>query len=370
MTIHDVSRVPRPRRMVDWLKADYDVTLVGPGQYNDPAVRHLPLAAVPRTRRHRWRYGMLTFLRAPAALDCPPYSDVEAILRGEQFDLIVSHDLLLLPMVERLRGHATTVFDAREFYPGHYAHDWRWRWRLGRFNTMLCRRFMPRMDLNVSVCDGVAGRLMDETGARVEVLESWPEYHELSPGPVDPAHIRLLHHGSPSRPRCLERMIHMMDYLDERYTLDMVLVEGDAGYLDFLRAEAATRPRVRILPAVPFSDLVPFGNRYDIGVFLVPPTTPNLEMTLPNKFFEFIQSRLAVAIGPSPEMSRYVNAGDLGVVATDFSPPAMAAAIAGLDAEAIAACKRNADTLARQLHATAARQRFFTLLAATRGRQS
>jgi hypothetical protein len=72
---------------------------------------------------------------------------------------------------------------------------------------------------------------------------------------------------------------------------------------------------------------------------------------LPNKFFEFVQARLAVAIGPSPEMERFVRQYGFGVVADSFEPRALAARIAALTPADIEAMKQRADVASRELHA-------------------
>jgi hypothetical protein len=96
-------------------------------------------------------------------------------------------------------------------------------------------------------------------------------------------------------------------------------------------------------------ELVSYSNAYDIGLYLLEPSSFNNLHALPNKFFEFIQSRLAVAIGPSPEMARLVEKYDVGVVARSFSPVDMARALEHLDAERIDHFKRQADAAAREL---------------------
>jgi uncharacterized UPF0146 family protein len=67
---------------------------------------------------------------------------------------------------------------------------------------------------------------------------------------------------------------------------------------------------------------------------------------LPNKFFEFIQARLAIAIGPSPEMAAIVKEHDLGVVADDFTPQALAAKLNALTVDDIMHYKHNANKAA------------------------
>jgi hypothetical protein len=98
-------------------------------------------------------------------------------------------------------------------------------------------------------------------------------------------------------------------------------------------------------------ELSRFLNQYDIGVYLLEPVNFNFLHSLPNKFFEFIQARLAVAIGPSPEMARLVREYDLGVVADDFSPQALAQCLLGLDLKRIEYYKSQSHKVAHLLSA-------------------
>ena len=77
----------------------------------------------------------------------------------------------------------------------------------------------------------------------------------------------------------------------------------------------------------------------------------NLEHVLPNKFFEFIQARLAVLIGPSVEMVPFVERYGLGFVASDFSAASLAKRLAEVSVEEIDKCKRNADASAWEISA-------------------
>jgi hypothetical protein len=90
-------------------------------------------------------------------------------------------------------------------------------------------------------------------------------------------------------------------------------------------------------------------NRYDIGVFLLPPTNFNYRYALPNKLFEFIQARLAVAIGPSPEMARLVRQYCCGVIADDFTPEALAASLNRLTGADIDRLKQASHAAAKEL---------------------
>ncbi|WP_300764029.1 hypothetical protein [Helicobacter sp. UBA3407] len=169
---------------------------------------------------------------------------------------------------------------------------------------------------------------------------------------VNPNHIRIIHHGYASLDRKIEGMIETMDYVDSRFHLDLMLVPNyQREYFNKLQAMVEKRKNVRILPPVSFEEIIPFSTQYDIGIFLCPPTTFNLEKCLPNKFFEFIQARLAIAIGPSPEMARLVQEYNLGIIAKDFSAKEMAKSLNALTKEQILQYKENANQTAKILNA-------------------
>ena len=81
----------------------------------------------------------------------------------------------------------------------------------------------------------------------------------------------------------------------------------------------------------------------------MPPININAEYALPNKFFDFVQARLAHAVGPAPEMARLVREYGLGVVSDDFSVESFTAALRTLDAEAVRAGKEASHRHARDL---------------------
>jgi hypothetical protein len=91
-----------------------------------------------------------------------------------------------------------------------------------------------------------------------------------------------------------------------------------------------------------FDDIISFSNKYDIGLFYLEPVTFNYENALPNKLFEFIQARLAIAISPNPEMKAIVDKYNLGVVADNYSIENLAEKIKKLSRQDILAFKHKA----------------------------
>jgi hypothetical protein len=91
-------------------------------------------------------------------------------------------------------------------------------------------------------------------------------------------------------------------------------------------------------------------NNFDIGIYILKEHGFNIH-TLSNKFFEYIQARLAIAIGPSVEMANIVNQYNLGVCSESFSSRALARNIMSLSRNDIMSYKNNANKYARELSA-------------------
>jgi hypothetical protein len=111
-------------------------------------------------------------------------------------------------------------------------------------------------------------------------------------------------------------------------------------------------------------EVIEHGNRYDIGLFFMPPSNFNEEYSLANKVFQFVQSRLMLAVSPLPEMGRFVEEHGLGIVASDHSPRAMARQLNALTAPEIAAFKSASHRKARELSSEANRRKLLALVEA------
>jgi hypothetical protein len=224
-----------------------------------------------------------------------------------------------------------------------------WRLTYQPIAHFLCQKYLQRVDKILTVSDGLAQQYQQEYGVLPEVFMSLPPFHHLQPKPVNPHQIRIIRTVLPPRPQ--DRiMIEMMDYVDQRFSLDLMLIpSSNTSYWQKLIRMVEQRNNVRIIPPVKFYEIIPFIHQYDIGLYLCPPTNFNTTYMLPNKFFEFIQARLAVAIGPSIEMKKIVEQYHCGIVSDDFEPKTMAMTLNSLSAEQIEAYKQHAHFATSQL---------------------
>lgn len=350
ISFSNLASDPRVDRQIAALRERYDVIAagLGPPRYED--VAFIDISGPSRTAIG-WSLALarLVARRYDSVYWSHP-TNVQAfeLLRATRPALVVANELASLPIALRLG--CPVLFDAHEYSPAEFSEKLLWRLAVSPYIRWQCRKYIPHVAAMTTVAQSIADVYERDTGMPAEVVLNAPPRAQLAPTPVHHP-IRIIHHGAARRGRGLEAMIGIADLLDERFTMDFVLVEGSPGYRDELIRRA--RGRVRFPDPWPMHELPVRANEYDIGLYSLPPMNFNNRSALPNKFFEFIQGRLAIAIGPSPEMARVVRQYKCGIVADDFSSSALAKAINGLHAEVIADFKRASHVAADELCAEA-----------------
>lgn len=264
-------------------------------------------------------------------------------------DIVIANDLETLPLALKLvENHNGKVFlDAHEYEPGQFTDRRLYNFLFSKYWDYVSRIYLDSVDAMTTVCHGISEKYENVYGVNSRVLTNAPFLQDLTPSICDAESIRLCHHGSLSRSRELEKMILLTDLLDERFSLDLMFIQNDPKYLKELRALACHRPKVKFVPPVTMENIPKFLNAYDIGLYLLSPKTFNCKMALPNKLFEYIQARLAIAIWPSPEMARVIEKSDCGLVSSDFTIESMAEKLNSLSIEEINKYKENSNVAAR-----------------------
>ncbi|WP_415033111.1 glycosyltransferase [Azonexus sp.] len=343
---------PRVMRQVRLLENVHRVTVAGYGRAPDANIEFIALNKPPTGLLQKGIWAGKLLLRAFESYywRLPQVRHAQHRLAQRSFDLIIANDISALPLALELAGNCPVLMDAHEYSPKEFDDKLLWRLLFGPYHHDLCRRYLPRAAAMTTVCQGIADEYEREYRVQCKVIHNAPLDQKRSPSTVDAECIRLVHHGSAIRSRHLGVMIDMMKYLDARFTLDFMLVETDAAYMAELRAAAQADSRIRFIEPVAMQDICQRLNEFDVGIYLLPPVNFNHEHALPNKFFEFIQARLAVAIGPSPEMATLLRQYQCGVVAESFDPQALATVIQKLDAAAVSGFKQASNIAAQELN--------------------
>lgn len=357
ISLSDLARDPRVDRQLSALGSSHTVIAAGLGppaeqgvQFVDLRVAGRPVAA--ELKRRAESLALLTTRRHAERVFWrdPQNSIAKERLSAVRADVIIANDLSALPLACAVAGSARIVFDAHELAVAEHADQLWWRVLMVPYVDGLLRAHLPRVAVMTTVSAGIAEIYRARYGVDPIVLTNAPERAQLEPSETG-SRIRMIHHGAPFRERRLGLMIDAVELLDDRFELDLMLVPGHSRYDASIRRQAAKSPRVRIVDPVPQRTVVRACNRYDVGIAFFPPTTDNLRHVLPNKLFEFIQARLAVAIGPSQEMVRVVEQYGCGVVASDFTPAALAGVLNALTPERLSQLKARAGIAASELNA-------------------
>ncbi|NQT92094.1 MAG: glycosyltransferase [Lentisphaerae bacterium] len=361
---------PRVNRQIRFLSEKYKVTAIGlsPPQIEGVRFISLPFPSASFVETTLRRLFIVSRRFEAYYWKQPLFPEIARMLSCLQADLILVNDLICLPAALKAAGGAKVFFDAHEYYPGQWEDVFKFRLLYRKYAEYLCRTYMPQADVVTTVCRSIADRYKKDTGVRPDIITNAPDYEELEPLLLKHEDkISMVHHGGASVSRKLENMIRVMDFLDDRFELCFMLVEVNQRpkYIDRLKCMCSQRKNIRFLDPVPMRELPKMLNKFDVGLYLLEPKNFNSRYALPNKLFEFIQARLAVAIGPSPEMARVVREHDCGVVSNDFSPAALAKLLQQLDFEKINYFKQQSHRIARQLSAENNRERLLDLVEKT-----
>ncbi|WP_281964196.1 glycosyltransferase family 1 protein [Serinicoccus marinus] len=347
-TLRSDARVLRQIRL---FSSRYAVTTLGYGEAPDGVVEHL---RIPDEVVH-WHKDrrLLVLRRFDAAYRSAPVTRaaVELLAGQRRFVVVLADDIDTLPLALDLAPTGGVHADLHEYHPRQNEESRRWRTFVAPYYRWLVRRYGPLADSVTTVGEGIAREYRLRFGLRSGVVVNAPQFVDLDPVPVEPdAPLRLVHSGNAQRHR-LDVILEAMDLVTRSMTLDLYLMPNDPAYLEELRERYAASDRVRIHPPVAPHELPATLNAHDVGVYVLPPVSFNHLWALPNKVFDFVQGRLALVVGPSPEMSALVRRHRLGLVSDDFSAASLAAALDSLDADQVAGFKEASHAAAHELSA-------------------
>lgn len=346
MSYSQLYRDARLLRQIRLFSSDYAVTTCGYGPAPDGVVAHhrIPDEIVYwRTDRR-----LVVARLYQRAYDTSPITTyLRGILAPGEFDVILANDVLSVPLAVSLAARGGVHADLHEYATRQQSEVWRWRRFIAPYYAYLVRRWVRRADSATTVGHKLAQQYGTEFGVQCGVVLNAPARADLPEGPVaDP--IRLVHAGG-ATPVRLETVLEAMDLVTSGATLDLFLVDSGSGYAGRVRERYANHPRINVHDAVPTDELVSTLNGFDVGIHVLLPVSFNHRYAMPNKLFDYVQARLGVLVGPSPEMAALVREHGLGWVSQDFTPESVARTIDALTPESVREAKAASDRAAQVL---------------------
>lgn len=344
----------RVLKQINHLSELYTVVTCGHGSAPAGATKHYEIPY----EEPRWRVLLrAALIRAHAyhlayRVSQPVHRAKRALKRSRiKFDAVLANDLDTAGTALSVANADRIHLDLHEYWPGRDDQNPAWVRLRQPFMAWQLRHFARRVRSVTTVSDTIARRYLDEFGFRSEVVANASPFKDQQPSAIREP-LRLVHSGATRPNRQIEVMMRAVAASRTGAILDLYLTgEGTHYYESLQQLATELGDRVQILPPVPQEQLVETLNRYDLGLHLLPPTNTNNALALPNKFFDFIQARIGIIIGPTASMAEIVEQYDLGVVTLDFSAESLTRVIEGLNIEQVRHYKQNTTLVANDLSA-------------------
>lgn len=282
-------------------------------------------------------YGALALIRTPA-------------------DIYHAHDDTALPacyIAARLR-RKRLVFDAHEL-PLVEPTITRWR-LLHALSSRFLKSMTARCTGIITVSPPIVHELQRLYGGRTaEVIRNIPGYQ----APISSDRLRdYLELSSDTRialyqgnldSRGLDRLIPAAKFMDPGIMIVMMGQGANQPDLEALIIREGVSERVKIIPPVPYAELLAWTTSADIGLVVYSPTcgstiTPNIQMCLPNKLFEYLMAGLPVLASPLDAVADIIRTYGVGRIVNSLEPEEIGRTISAMlaDRDALARMRDNA----------------------------
>lgn len=291
---------------------------------------------------------------------------VVGILRGALLvartpaDVYHSHDehaLLACFLAATLR-RKPLIFDAHEL-PLTQRNIMRWP-PLNAIGQWALRRIVPRCAAVIAVSTPIIDEMQRRFGGkRAALLRNIPPYTPPVIGSdrlrerlgVGPETRIALYQGGLQANRSLEILVRTGTYLAPH---EMIVLMGPGplyGMLEALIQQEGVGDRVKLLPAVPYDELLAWTASADVGLIVFDGAySLSIKYCLPNKLFEYLMAGLPILAAPLPAVAEIVTTYDVGAITPSIAPEVVARSLSALlaDDAARARMRQNGLAAARQ----------------------
>jgi glycosyltransferase involved in cell wall biosynthesis len=157
----------------------------------------------------------------------------------------------------------------------------------------------------------------------------------------------VLYQGGIQRNRSLDILVRAARFLDESIVIIMMgkTVKAIQDELEALAASEDVADRVKIIPPVPYEELLDWTASADIGLTLFSPDySLSIRMTQPNKLFEYMMAGVPILSTQLEAIVEIIRTYDVGQVVSSLEPADIAVAINAMlaDQNALERMRHNA----------------------------
>jgi hypothetical protein len=316
----------RCQRLAKYLSTKYDVTILATEICSHLSVQQIKISdydhvkmSIPGRALRKFRREI--FLKN---IEDKPFdlrlskdkwiSNLVKYLNRNQFEVILACDIDSIAAVLRSRNPAKLIGDMHEHAPTELANVPNWLNRVGMYKRWQCETFLPHVQEIFTVSKSLANLYESEFKvSNLKILRNVAPYEQrVKPGSSESPK-NFIHHGIAAPVRGLEEHAILAKALGPDYSISMLLKPVEFTYYRELKAMQKYVDNFHILDPVQPKDMIREITRFDAGIYLLNPMTSQLRVTLPNKFFEFVQARLPVFSGGLAEIDELISAYGVGM---------------------------------------------------------
>lgn len=346
----DIAKRPRPFRLASMLKNKYDIFAISRECSQIEGIRCFAFPA-PKTSKQRSEeenQAIRSYCKNKEfdkLIYTPNRKPITDILQSlPSLDVIVVEDITLLPFAtDYVSSHRKTkiLIDLREYYPLEYENDPLWMESFGLFFEHLCKKYLPLVNSAIVVSEAIGRKYESVFGIFPKVFYSLPPFELLYPSEISNP-LKIIYHGFLSPDRNSQNLLEIAKKLDNRFCLYVMGLSNQKDYLQRIKDEAKDIPNLKFLPPVEMNNIVKFCNQFDIGILTLQKNNFNNANALPNKFFEYIQSRLCVVSTPLEEIKKNIDKYNIGKTSQGFDVQDIVHTLNSMDKQSIFTYKENA----------------------------
>jgi glycosyltransferase involved in cell wall biosynthesis len=163
---------------------------------------------------------------------------------------------------------------------------------------------------------------------------------------LNPAVRIALYQGGLNADRGLDILVRAAKYLDAETVIVLKAWGEDKAALEDLILLEGVGDRVKIVPQVPYEDLQAWTGSADIGLIIYQPRSLSVQLTLPNKLFEYLMAGIPVLASPLDAVANVIRAYDVGCIVNSLEPREVARAINTMLADSAGLARMRANALA------------------------
>jgi glycosyltransferase involved in cell wall biosynthesis len=251
------------------------------------------------------------------------------------------------------------VFDAHELPLSDGAVK-RWR-RLHALATRFLITVLPRCTGIITVSAPIAQEICNRYRIpEVSLVRNIPAYQIVPRSNILRQHLGVsqdvriaLYQGGMQSNRGLDRLVRAAPFLGPDILIVMLgpTTRETQQQLRALIASEGVADRVKILPPVPYAELLEWTASADVGLIIYSPDdSSNMKMCLPNKLFEYLMAGLPVLASELDAVVEVIKSYGVGQVVSSLAPADVGAAITDMVADpvALAEMRHHALDAARQ----------------------